>query len=190
MSDLPPVKRYRREDNHESKMEDEEDYVPYVSVKERRKQKLVKLGRITEIKDESVASGSGNGKSQILSGSATPTSGNSSAADEEEILASTHTSLLLQHSKLKKLAEAKQESEKEKRKKEEEMLLQSVKENTALMGANELAKGILYEDPIKTSWTPPKKIEDKPPEYHERYLILFTDNVFSRQSHLCTVLSG
>ena len=39
---------------HDSENEEEDDYVPYVSVKERRKQKLAKLGRITEIKEESV----------------------------------------------------------------------------------------------------------------------------------------
>lgn len=82
--------------------------------------------------------------------------------------ASKETSLLLQHSKLKKLAEARQESEKEKRLKEEEILLQSVKEHTALMGASELAKGIQYFDPIKTSWSPPRAIESQPEEYHAR----------------------
>ena len=52
----PPFKRYRRteeEDEKEDSDKDlEEDYVPYVRVKDRRKQKLVKLGRITEIKDD------------------------------------------------------------------------------------------------------------------------------------------
>lgn len=73
---------------------------------------------------------------------------------------------MLQHSKLKKIAESKQESEKEKRMKEEERLLASVQENTALMGAAELAKGIQYLDPIKTSWKPPRCIQSLPQEYH------------------------
>ena len=76
---------------------------------------------------------------------------------EEEILAkSKETSLLLQHSQLKKLAEAKQESEMDKQLKEEEKILESVKAQTALMGAEELAKGIKYEDPIRTSWKVPR----------------------------------
>lgn len=98
---------------------------------------------------------------------------------EEEILAkSKETSLLLQHSQLKKLADAKQvsqshvsftlsdilmmskntaqESEMEKQLKEEEKILESVKAQTALMGAEELAKGIKYEDPIRTSWKVPR----------------------------------
>ena len=164
MSGNPPVKRYRREEENvkkDSENEDEDDYVPYVSVKERRKQKLAKLGRITEIKEET----------KVVLPTLENSSENSevnSELDEETILAKDGTSLLLQHSKLKKLAEAKQESEKEKRKKEEEILLQSVKENTALMGAAELAKGVQYVDPIKTSWKPPKVIQAQDEIYHDR----------------------
>lgn len=116
------------------------------------------MGRLTEVKEDL--------ENALIDPSS---SGNSSETNEEEILAkSKETSLLLQHSKLKKIAEAKQESEKDKRLKEEEMLLQSVKEHTALMGAAELAKGIQYLDPIKTSWRPPRMIEEKPQEYHEK----------------------
>ena len=167
MSGKPPVKRYRREEEnenvkHDSENEEEDDYVPYVSVKERRKQKLAKLGRITEIKEEIKVL-------PTLENSSGHSSEVNSELDEEAILAEDQkTSLLLQHSKLKKLAEAKQESEKEKRKKEEEILLQSVKENTALMGAAELAKGVQYVDPIKTSWKPPKVIQAQDEIYHDR----------------------
>ena len=58
----PPVKRYRRveeEDKKGSEDENLEDYVPYVRVKDRRKQKLVKLGRITEIKEDTKPTGAG-----------------------------------------------------------------------------------------------------------------------------------
>jgi len=164
----PPLKRYRRveEEDKKGSGEDEnlEDYVPYVRVKDRRKQKLVKLGRITEIKEDTKPTGAAG------SGLSSPTSGNSSDANntEEDLTINNHSSLLLQHSKLKKIAEGKQESEREKRLKEEEILLASVREHTALMGAEELAKGIQYTDPIKTSWTPPKLIESKPLEYHEK----------------------
>ena len=87
----------------------------------------------------------------ILFSLSSPTSGNSSDANntEEDLTINNHSSLLLQHSKLKKIAEGKQESEREKRLKEEEMLLASVREHTALMGAAELAKGVQYSDPIK-----------------------------------------
>jgi len=77
-----------------------------------------------------------------------------------------------QHTELKKLAEgkiilfllniieifilcvmvitAKKESEMEKQLKEEEKILESVAEKKALMGVAELAKGIQYDNPIKT----------------------------------------
>lgn len=45
---------------------------------------------------------------------------------------------------------AKKESAFEKQLKEEEKILESIAEKTALMGVAELARGIQYEDPIKT----------------------------------------
>jgi ATP-dependent RNA helicase DDX41 len=47
---------------------------------------------------------------------------------------------------------AKKESAMERQLKEEEKILESVAEKKALMGVAELAKGIQYEDPIKTRW--------------------------------------
>ena len=159
----PPLKRYRRREEEQKSDNDDlekegEDYVPYVPVRERRKQKLVKLGRIAVLKETEKTA-----NSDLIS------SGASSAAEEEtnediirkeaEILAkSQETSLLLQHSQLKKLAEAKQESEVDKLLKEEDKILESVKAQTALMGAAELAKGVQYVDPIRTSWKVPRYI--------------------------------
>ena len=47
---------------------------------------------------------------------------------------------------------AKKESAMERQLKEEERILESVAESKALMGVAELAKGIQYEDPIKTRY--------------------------------------
>lgn len=44
-------KRYRREEEEKSS-ESDDDYVPYVPVKERRKQQLAKLGRVNQIKQD------------------------------------------------------------------------------------------------------------------------------------------
>lgn len=46
--------------------------------------------------------------------------------------------------------------------------MESVAENKALMGVAELAKGIEYTDPIKTSWTPPKAVVALGEKRHER----------------------
>ncbi|XP_076165295.1 ATP-dependent RNA helicase abstrakt isoform X2 [Ptiloglossa arizonensis] len=63
---------------------------------------------------------------------------------------------------------AKKESAMEKQLKEEEKILESVAENKALMGVAELAKGIQYEDPIKTSWRPPRAVLALGEARHER----------------------
>lgn len=56
----------------------------------------------------------------------------------------------------------------EKQLKEEEKILESVAENKALMGVAELAKGIQYKEPIKTSWKPPRIILGLGEARHEK----------------------
>ena len=79
----------------------------------------------------------------------------------------SHLSLLEQHNELKKKANQLKESEREKLAKEEEKILASVVEHKALLSFNELAKGIQYVDPIKTSWRVPKCILDLPQIRHD-----------------------
>ena len=187
----PPLKRYRRAEiknasDDEWNVSDDESCSSnlYVPVKQRRKDKLVKLGRITEILTEDSV------KNNFPISTSTDSGASSAAEDveaenksrisndiikqqiirkEEEILhKSKDKSLLLQHSELKKIAEARQESEMDKQLKEEEKILRSVAENTALKSAAELAKGIEYVDPIKTSWKPPSRIIAKGDQRHHR----------------------
>lgn len=79
----------------------------------------------------------------------------------------SYLSLLEQHSELKKAASALKESEREKLLKEEEKILASVAETKALLSFTEIAKGIQYMDPIKTSWRVPRCISSLPVERHE-----------------------
>lgn len=79
-----------------------------------------------------------------------------------------NVSLLDQHTELKRLAEAKKISAAEKQRREEQKILENVAERTALMGVAELAKGIQYDEPIKTSWTAPKCVLAQPESRHER----------------------
>ena len=187
----PPIKRYRKELKEDSddewKVSDDESSNSnlYIPVKERRKQKLVKLGRVTEIITEAEQGnknannlGTDSGASSAaedsdLSHSAANKTSEISKEElvrkEEEILSkSKDKSLLLQHSELKKLAEARQESELDKQLKEEEKILKSVAENTALKSAAEIAKGIEYVDPIKTSWKAPSRILAQGDIRHEK----------------------
>ncbi|KAJ8670504.1 hypothetical protein QAD02_001763 [Eretmocerus hayati] len=152
-----PVKRYRREEKeHES--DSDEGYVPYVPVREKKRQQLMKLGRLGQLKEDN-----NTGKSS---------SENERDDGEDDDFQmwgrKSNISLLDQHTELKKMAEAKKESAMEKQLKEEEKILESVAENKALMGVAELAKGIEYTDPIKTSWKPPRCVLALSEARHER----------------------
>ena len=95
---------------------------------------MIKLGRITAVKDEedrlqatsSGANSSGANSSDEDNDGQGETAGKGSPMPpppEVEIEAAKDVSLLLQHSKLKKLAESRQESEIDKQLREEEKLL-------------------------------------------------------------------
>ncbi|KAG8236423.1 hypothetical protein J437_LFUL012844 [Ladona fulva] len=150
----PSGKRYRKSESSGSDSDD--NYVPYVPVKERRKQQLAKLGRLTQLKEQ-----------EQKAKSSSENEHDEEDEDGQVWGRKSNISLLDQHTELKKLAEAKKESAMERQLKEEEKILESVAEKKALMGVAELAKGIQYEDPIKTSWTPPKYILAMPEKRHE-----------------------
>lgn len=153
----PSNKRYRREEEQKSDVESEDDnYTPYIPVKERKKQQLLKLGRIVQLSNEAATIGKSSSENE-----------HDSDVNQEDMGRKFNISLLDQHTELKKIAETKKISAVEKQLKEEEKILESVAEKTALMGVAELAKGIQYEDPIKTSWKPPSYIRAKPDYVHE-----------------------
>ncbi|XP_032952379.1 probable ATP-dependent RNA helicase DDX41 isoform X2 [Rhinolophus ferrumequinum] len=139
----------------EAEDEDDEDYVPYVPLRQRRQlllQKLLQRRRKGAAEEEQQDSGS------------------EPRGDEDDIPLGpqSNVSLLDQHQHLKEKAEARKESAKEKQLKEEEKILESVAEGRALMSVKEMAKGITYDDPIKTSWTPPRYVLSMSEERHER----------------------
>ncbi|KAL1137704.1 hypothetical protein AAG570_009400, partial [Ranatra chinensis] len=149
--------RYRREES-KSGSSSEEEYVPYVSVRERKKEQLLKLGRLTQVNKEDATRGKSSSE-------------NEHDEDDENGQVwgrKSNISLLDQHTELKKMAEAKKESAMERQLKEEEKILESVAEKKALMGVAELAKGIQYEDSIKTSWSPPRCVLSLGQGRHDR----------------------
>ncbi|XP_063727108.1 probable ATP-dependent RNA helicase DDX41 [Symsagittifera roscoffensis] len=77
-------------------------------------------------------------------------------------------SLLDQHSELKSMKKESEMSEAVKQQDEEKRLLDYVAEKTALKAVQEIARNILYTDPIKTTWSCPKWLQDKYPSYHDR----------------------
>uniref|UniRef100_A0A8C7XEF5 Probable ATP-dependent RNA helicase DDX41 n=1 Tax=Oryzias sinensis TaxID=183150 RepID=A0A8C7XEF5_9TELE len=141
-----------REENSGSEGSEDDDYVPYVPVKIRKQQMLQKMLRLR---------GKAVDEEQKDSGE--------EQRDEDEGLGPrSNVSLLDQHQHLKEKAEARKESAKEKQLKEEEKILESVAEGRALMSVKEMAKGIIYDDPIKTSWKAPRYILNMPETRHER----------------------
>uniref|UniRef100_A0A2C9JZ64 RNA helicase n=1 Tax=Biomphalaria glabrata TaxID=6526 RepID=A0A2C9JZ64_BIOGL len=163
---------------------DDEDYQPYIPVKQRKKIELLKvkkvLGQVGAIKEEDLlkAESSGNEEDRtilnkiILEDSDKEDSRNAFSDEAVEPALDlgplAQVSLLDQHNVLKRKAEARKETDREKILKEEEKILESVAEKTALMGVAELAKGIEYTEPIKTGWRPPRFILEQPVEKWER----------------------
>ncbi|CAG9770534.1 unnamed protein product [Ceutorhynchus assimilis] len=151
----PPKKKYRKLDSDKSSESEDDNYVPYVPVKERRKQQLLKIGRLGQLKDADQNKQSSENEL-------------GDEEEEDEIWGrKNNIPLLDQHNELRKMAEAKKVSAAERQLKKEEEILEIVAEKKALMGVSELAKGIQYNDPIKTSWRPPRYILSMPYTRHE-----------------------
>ncbi|GFX42580.1 ATP-dependent RNA helicase abstrakt [Trichonephila clavipes] len=149
-SDNRTSKRYRRDEEDNPS---DDDYTPYVPLKERRKDKLQRLGRLAVLQEKEKYKSSSDAETDEF---------------EDDFGRKNNVSLLDQHNELKKKAEARKESALEKQLKEEEKILESVAEKRALMGVAELAKGIQYEEPIKTGWRPPRYILEMSEKRHER----------------------
>lgn len=153
------MKRYRREEveEQESDIEKElEDYVPYVSVKDRKKKMLIKHSVITDQEKHQKDDADKNEEELELE-------------KEQEKKALQAMSLLDQHHVLKDQDDDEiKETETEKQLREEQKILESVAERKALMAATELAKGITYTDALKTSWNPPRYITAYSEERHQK----------------------
>ncbi|XP_050398804.1 probable ATP-dependent RNA helicase DDX41 isoform X1 [Patella vulgata] len=166
--------RLQNKRQNESDSSDDENYVPYVPIKQRKKQQIQKiekkLGRTALIKTEEEKKESTNDEEE------------NEEDPQVSVGPNAHISLLDQHSELKKKAEARKETAREKLLKEEEKILESVAEKKALMGVAELAKGIQYEDPIKTGWRPPRYIMNMPEAKHDKlrkkwHILVEGDNI-------------
>lgn len=81
---------------------------------------------------------------------------------------SRNISLLDQHNILKKRAEEIMESERERQRREEMAMLQTVTRERALMAAAELAKGVRYERPLKSSWRPTYHVRHRAESENDR----------------------
>ncbi|KAF4092505.1 hypothetical protein AMELA_G00021740 [Ameiurus melas] len=152
-TEAKPRKRNYTEEKYASGPSDDDDYIPYVPVKIRKQQLLQKMMRF---------------RGKGLTEEDQKDSGGEQKDEDEGLGPRSNVSLLDQHQYLKEKAEARKESAKEKQLKEEEKILESVAEGRALMSVKEMAKGITYEDSIKTSWKAPRYILNMPVLRHDR----------------------
>ena len=168
-------KRYKREESPRSGLEsdDDDEYVPYVPLKQRRKEQLnnvqkllKKKGIITAIDDGSDQGGSGT-SSPIPRNVDSPSTSSPFRAVEGPVI-KPNVSLLDQHSTLKKQAEVVKESAKDKQLKEEQKILQSVSEMRALKSVQDLAQGVAYDKPLKTGWQPPAFIRNRTQQMNDK----------------------
>lgn len=124
---------------------EEDDYVPYVSVKERKKQKLQKLHkrRAGESHDDS-----------------DEVSKDKAKREDNSVGPRASESLIEAHDRLKREHGYHQETEEDKLLKREEEILRSIRAATELRSVEELARGIKYTEPLKTSWQAPRHLLD------------------------------
>ncbi|OUC41004.1 DEAD/DEAH box helicase, partial [Trichinella nativa] len=134
---------------------DDEDYVPYVPLKKRREQQLVKIGLLNR---NSGTEGVGSTAKMVESESSTVDSAKKYGRTIE--FERSAVTLLEQHTELKKQTESHKEDAIEKKLKEEEQLLESFAGRTALMAAAEIAKDVKYVEAIRTGWQPPRYVEN------------------------------
>ncbi|KAG5444618.1 DEAD (Asp-Glu-Ala-Asp) box polypeptide 41, partial [Clonorchis sinensis] len=182
------MKRHSEDSSKLSDFSDDEDYVPYVPIKERKKQQLFSLQKMlgnlayseepkedegTEAQNDETA-----GADQEDDGGGDGAGGKKTKTRDDLDYVGPHAqgSLFDRMWELKKKAEERKETERDKKLKVEAKILESVAEKTALMGVAELAKGIQYDKPIQTGWTPPSYIreqtQEKSDEIRKKHRIL------------------
>ncbi|EPB88605.1 hypothetical protein HMPREF1544_04598 [Mucor circinelloides 1006PhL] len=137
---------------------EDDDYVPYIPIKQRRLEKLHKYAtqrRVTEQPDK-----------------------NADDDEDDVIVAGPRANIsLLDQTVQQKLANAiPEKTEEEKRLEEEKRIEEAQARHKALVSVQESAMGLKYTEPIKTSWTPPHYIRNLTEVDHqavrEKYHIL------------------
>ncbi|KAG0325165.1 DEAD-box ATP-dependent RNA helicase 35 [Dissophora globulifera] len=173
---------------NEASLEDDlemgEDYVPYVPLAKRRAEKLQRFAS----KKSGLDFGSNNSgygsdqnttynnsssqrnKSKNNGGSQDNSNQNSGDEDDEDkaprVGPMSGVSLIEQAVEIRKaqLNAEEQKTDAQKTLEEEAKILAAVTERKQLASVEEISKGIVYTDSIKTTWTPPRHIRELTPE--------------------------
>jgi ATP-dependent RNA helicase DDX41 len=138
------AKRTRATAEIPAEQSDAEDYVPYVPVKERRKQQLQKLA--SHLHKRGIGAVSYDSESK------------STDDDEPKAGPKAKVSLIDQAVEIKK--HVKPKTEEEKRVEEEKEMLEALVHRKKLQSAEEIAGKVLYTEPLRTSWSPPAHLRE------------------------------
>lgn len=155
----------KKDDNDEQ--DEDDDYTPYIPVRDRKRQHLEDLNKFKSTiigpDDDDEDSRSQESVASLAAGD--PKTDPKSDQDLTDV--NRHVSLLDQHAELKKKAEQIHESKREKVLREEMDILETVTTERALMAAAELAKGIIYDKPLRSGWRPPTHVRKQSDEENE-----------------------
>ncbi|KJE94357.1 ATP-dependent RNA helicase [Capsaspora owczarzaki ATCC 30864] len=173
--------------------DEDDDYVPYVPVRERMKEQMAKVIGVDHRKLASAGASTSEGSSDVNAEANAAAAAAAAAAageggptpftlDRFEAPARPTVSLLDQHVELQKQGDGVVESELDKRLREEEEIFRNVTEKTALMGAAEIAKGVVYTESMPKSWRPPRYIEaltddERQKIWEEMHIIVEGDDI-------------
>lgn len=178
-NDLSPKRRRPDESNLTNGEDGADDYVPYVPVKRRKEAELHKLldRKLSRKADRSSArahstitssTGQGNQKLRGSTGATDCDQKGNDDEEEEDQAPVRSTTTLLQEAQLVKRKQAELDAfktEAQKKLEEESKVIQVIAaQKKKLGGAQELAKGVQYTEPMKTSWIPPSYIRNRTPE--------------------------
>ncbi|KAJ2714350.1 hypothetical protein H4R19_001773, partial [Coemansia spiralis] len=160
-SEIEKYRRRRRELEEEERraadvaaldlgLEDAAEDAPYVPVKRRQQEQLESLrqrlhtGGVRTVQDDAACSGGERESDGAESDSDRP-AGQGPKANQ---------SLVEQISELRKKHLLNEKTEEEKRREQEATLLEAIARRNQLASAAELAKGVVYSEPMRTNWRP------------------------------------
>ncbi|KAI0085390.1 P-loop containing nucleoside triphosphate hydrolase protein [Irpex rosettiformis] len=171
-------RRVQRSPTPEYKLDDDDgdSYVPYVPVAQRRQAKLAKLTSWGANPDKGKASRQEEEQEE-----------KEGEEREEERLrekARKERTLLMEAQEVhdRKAAEDAKKTTEEKEEEQDAEILAAIASRRKLASDLELAKGVQYTEPMKTSWKPPRFIQERSDEEHRRlrekyHILVEGDNI-------------
>ncbi|EAU88435.1 DEAD-box protein abstrakt [Coprinopsis cinerea okayama7 len=157
----PKRRRVRSPSPEKEPSDDDDNYVPYVPVAKRREEKFAKL--------QSWGVRAGRDRPKKLEDEAAEKEDELKEEEARREKARRERTLLLeaQQVHLKKQAEDSKKTADQKAAEEDAEILEAIKSRRKLASDLELAKGIRYTEPLKTSWRPPGFIRERSAEKNQ-----------------------